>query len=46
MPEKDQIIITIDSEVKQKFRIACIEDRKSMTDTLSELITEYLKNRK
>ena len=46
MPEKEQIIITIDSDIKQKFRIACIEDHKSMTDILSELIVEYLNNRK
>jgi len=46
MAEKDQIIITIDSDMKKDFRIACIEDGKSMTDILSELIAKYLKNRK
>ena len=46
MSEKDQIIISIDSDVKQKFRIACIKDHKNMTDTLLELIIEYLNNRK
>ena len=46
MPEKEQLVITIDSDIKKDFRIACIEDSKSMTDALIELIIEYLKNRK
>ena len=46
MSEKDQLIITIDSEQKKDFRIACIGENKTMTDKLIELITEYLNSRK
>ena len=43
MPEKEQIIITIESEKKKEFRIACINEGKNMTDILNDLIDEYLK---
>ena len=43
MPEKEQIIITIESEKKKEFRIACINEDINMTDKLNDLIDEYLK---
>ncbi len=45
MPEKEQIIITIESEKKKEFRIACINEDINMTDKLNDLIDEFLKGR-
>ena len=40
---KEQLIVTLDADLKQEFRIKCITEKKNMTDTIIKLILEYLK---
>ena len=46
MAEKEQLIISIEADKKQEFRIACICDKTDMTAKLTELIDKYLIERK
>ena len=39
------LIVAMDADLKQKFRIKCIEENQTMTEVLIELITEYLKKK-
>ncbi len=39
---KSQLIVTLDSEMKRKFKIKCINEKKNMTDIIIMLIAEYL----
>jgi len=40
---RSQLIVTLDSELKRKFRIKCINEKKTMTDIIILLIKRYIK---
>jgi len=42
---KENLIIIIDSALKQEFRISCIKDNRNMTEVVTELIETYLKEK-
>jgi len=46
MSEKEQLIITIESDKKLKFKIKCLENKTDMTTKITEFIDKYLIERK
>ncbi len=45
MKNKENLIIIVDSDLKQDFRITCIKNKRNMTDVVTELIKDYLKKK-
>ena len=42
MSNKDQLVVVIDSNLKQSFKIACIKNKENMTDAIREMIVNYV----
>ena len=42
---KDKLNISIDEELKIKLKIMAIQEKKTVSEIITELVMEYLKNR-
>lgn len=45
MDDKEQIIISVDSDLKTQFRIACLTKKKNMTEVITEFIKSFTEDK-